>query len=280
LSFAQLELAQGRVEQVVRDARGVVGVAIRDLRSGDSLSVHGGRHFPMQSVYKFPLALAVLDRVDKGTMALTQTIHVTEADLAPDTWSPLRERFPGGNVDVRLDTLLQYVVAYSDNNVCDILFRSLGGTDTVNRYVQGLGVSDMAIAATEGEMHKAWDVQYCNWSSPVAMARLLQLFSDGQILSDESRGFLWKVMVGTRTGPKRIKGLLPAATVVAHKTGSSGTDERGIAAATNDAGVIVFPDGRRVVVVVFVSDSDDSEERRDMVIASIARAVWDAYSRN
>lgn len=72
--------------------------------------------------------------------------------------------------------------------------------------------------------------------------------------------------------------MLPAGTVVAHKTGSSGTNEKGVSAATNDAGIIEFPDGRRVALVVFVSESDASDAERDVVIAATARAVWDAYS--
>jgi len=85
-------------------------------------------------------------------------------------------------------------------------------------------------------------------------------------------------MASSGTGLKRIKGLLPAGTVVAHKTGSSGTNDAGVAAATNDVGIIAFPDGRAVALVVFVSDSGASEEERDGVIAAIARAVWDAYT--
>jgi hypothetical protein len=65
---------------------------------------------------------------------------------------------------------------------------------------------------------------------------------------------------------------------VAHKTGSSGTNDSGVAAATNDVGIIAFPDGRHVALAVFVSDSDASEEGRDSVIAAIARTIWDAYS--
>jgi beta-lactamase class A len=135
----------------------------------------------------------------------------------------------------------------------------------------------MSIVATEAEMHQAWDVQYRNWSSPLAMAKLLQLFYSGGIVSEKCGNYLWQLMAWSGTGLKRIKGLLPAGTVVAHKTGSSGTNDAGIAGATNDAGIIALPDGRSVALVVFLSDSDAPEEERDGVIAAIARVVWNAY---
>jgi beta-lactamase class A len=277
-AFGQLSSARTAIDSIAGHAKGHVGVAAVDLGSGDSLTFRGDDHFPMQSVYKFPIALAVLDRVDRGTMTLSQAIRISKADLVPDTWSPLRNAYPAGNVDLPLDSLLKYTVSYSDNNGCDILLRLLGGTHVVDRYVRNLGISDMSIVATENEMHQGWEVQYRNWSSPRAMARLLQLYSDGGILSEASRNYLWQLMAATATAPGRIKGLLPPEAIVAHKSGSSGTNDEGLAAATNDIGIIAFPDGRRVALAVFVSDSDASDVERDAVIASIARAVWDAYA--
>jgi beta-lactamase class A len=112
----------------------------------------------------------------------------------------------------------------------------------------------------------------------MAMARLLQRFAGNDLLTTELRSYLWTIMVDTPTGAKRLKALLPTGTIVAHKTGSSGTNASGMAAATNDVGIIVLPDGRRIAVAVFVSDSRAPEADRERVIALIARAVWSAFS--
>jgi beta-lactamase class A len=190
----------------------------------------------------------------------------------------LRKKCPGGDTTVTLGEILRYTVSLSDNNGCDILFRLIGGPSVVNEYVHGLGIADMAIVATEEEMHAASGVQFNNWSSPVAMAQLLEAFHTGGILSEESREYLWSLMVGAVTGRGRLKSNLPEGTTVAHKSGSSGTNDKGIAAATNDVGLIALPDGREVIVVVFVSNSTANEETRDEVIANVGRAVWEAYA--
>jgi hypothetical protein len=65
--------------------------------------------------------------------------------------------------------------------------------------------------------------------------------------------------------------------VVAHKSGSSGENEKGMAAATNDVGIMVLPDGKRCIIVVFLSNSTAADKARDETIASIARAVWDSF---
>jgi beta-lactamase class A len=82
-------------------------------------------------------------------------------------------------------------------------------------------------------------------------------------------------MKDSPTGPHRIKGELPSGTVVMHKTGTSGSAE-GLTNATNDIGLITLPDGRRLAIAVFVSDSSADEATRDAVIARIAKAAYDA----
>ena len=71
-------------------------------------------------------------------------------------------------------------------------------------------------------------------------------------LSRESQALLLKLMTEAIPGAKRLKGELPAGTVVAHKTGTGGT-RNGIASATNDIGIIALPDGRHLAVAAFVS---------------------------
>jgi beta-lactamase class A len=85
-------------------------------------------------------------------------------------------------------------------------------------------------------------------------------------------------MIESTPGAKRLKRLLPAGTIVAHKTGTSGT-EKGITAATNDIGIITLPGGKHLAIAVFVSDSPADDATREGVIARIAKAVWDSQIR-
>jgi beta-lactamase class A len=279
-AFGQQAALRQKIEAVIGTSRADVGVSVLHLENGDTLSVNGNKHYPMQSVYKFPLAMAVLHQVDRGKLSLQQNIRLTRRDLLPDTWSPLRDKYPEGNVDVSLEEILHYTVSMSDNNGCDVLFRLLGGTRPVDAYVRSLGVKGIAMTATEEEMHRAWDVQFTNWSEPAAMTALLKVFCEKKHLSEASSALLWRLMVETSTGPDRIKGLLPAGTVVAHKTGTSGTNAQGIAAATNDAGIVTLPNGEHFAIVVYVANSPADAKTREATIARITRAVWDEYAAN
>jgi len=272
----QHEIFRQKIEKILPQAKGTVGVAIMGLEDRETFLFNEGLKYPMQSVYKFPLAMAVLNQVDKGKLSLSQKIHITPKDLLPNTWSPIREKYPKGNVDLKLSEILAYTVSQSDNNGCDILFRLIGGTEKVDSYIHSLGIKSIAVAATEEEMHKDWNAQFTNWCKPRAMLRLLEIFYKGKALSKTSNDFLWKIMTETTSGPNKIKGLLPKNASVAHKTGLSDTKD-GILAATNDAGIMTLPNGEHVAIVVFVSNTPVDEKTRDGVIAQISKAAWDYY---
>jgi beta-lactamase class A len=242
------------------------------------LSVNGDARLVLHSVMKFPIALAVLHWVDSGKLTLNQMIHIKKKDL-PKTYSPLRDKYPKGNVDVSISDLLSYMVSLSDNDACDILLKVIGGPKTVQDYMLRLGIRGIAVRATEADMASSWELQYTNWCKPAEMTILLDKFYKGGILAKPTTDFLYKILTETTTGPHRIKGLLPAGTIVAHKTGTSPTDAEGLSPATNDVGIIVLPNGKHLAISVFVCNSTDDETTREAIIAKIAKAAFDFYSK-
>lgn len=196
-AFSQVEKLQLKIEQIAKSKKANVGCALLGIEDGDSIAFNGQGHYPMQSVFKFHLALAVLNQVDKGNLKLDQELFVKKNDLLPDTWSPLRDKYPNGNVNLKLSEILSFTVSQSDNNGCDILFRLIGGTDSVNNFIHRSGINDASIVATEEQMHKAWDVQFKNWTTPMAAVQLLKKYYQKSIISENSTKYLWKIMVET-----------------------------------------------------------------------------------
>lgn len=275
-AYSQADSLKTGVNSIIKESKCSIGICIRHVESGETFLFNNSGKYPMQSVFKFPLALAVLDRVDKGELSLDKTVNVTKAELLPDTWSPMRDKYPEG-AELKLSEIISFTVSQSDNNGCDLLFKLAGGPVEVNKYIHSLGVKDINIQNNEQEMHADYSLQFLNWARPSAMADLLEILLKGTGLSKASNDFLLKVMTETTTGSKRIKGLLPDGTVVAHKTGSSGADDKGVTAACNDAGIVTLPDGSHYIIVAFVSMSKNSEEYNDSVIARISKLAWDYF---
>jgi len=266
------------LKHMVDTANGTIGIGVYGLDFKDSIVFNEGHHFPMQSVFKVPLAIDVLHKVDVGILSLDKKYKIRYAALDKNTWSPMIEDLKGTDTNMALRDIISYAISQSDNNACDILFKIVGGPADVNRYIHNKGIKKMNIAATEAQMKKGWGVQYSNYSTCGAMLQLLDHLYKGKLLKPATNVFLLKLMVESENSDNRLKGLLPKDAIVAHKTGTSNLNDKGIRAATNDVGIVTLPNGRHCAIVVFYSDYKGSISMGERTIANVSKAVWDYYN--
>jgi beta-lactamase class A len=266
-----------RFAAIAASSGGRMGVSAQGIEDGRVEQLNGDERFPMQSVYKLPIAMAILDAVDRKTLTLERTVRLGPGEMAGVHFhSPLRDRHPQGGIDITVRDLLRAAIVDSDGVASDALYALAGGGTRVTDYVRGLGIREMAIVATEREMAKDEMVQYRNYSTPRAATALLRALFQGRGVSPAARDLLLGDLAASTPGPNRIKGQLPAGTPVAHKTGTDGT-RNGLTRATNDIGIVTLPDGRHVAIAVFVKDSRSNEAARERAIAAAARAAYDAW---
>ena len=267
-----------RFADLAKASGGRVGIRVESIEAGPApQELNGGERFPMQSVYKLPIAMAVLDAVDRKTLSLDQTVTLGGADMAGVHFhSPLRDRHPNGGVEISVRDLIRAAIVDSDGVASDALYRLAGGGAPITAYLRALGITDIAVVATEREMARDPMVQYRNYATPRAAVALLRALQAGRGLSPAARDLLLKDLTESGPGARRIKGLLPPGTAVAHKTGTDGTTN-GLTRATNDIGLVTLPDGRHLAIAVFVKDSTADETTREHTIAAVARLAFDAW---
>ena len=279
--YNKTDLLRNKIEQILSDKNAVVGVSIIGNNGKDTLSLNGDKRFPMQSVFKFHIALAVLSEIDKGKLSLDQKIQISEDELLPeDFWSPLRDENPNGGT-FTIEKLIQYTVSHSDNTACDVLIQLIGTPKSVEEYIKKSGINDIQITFNEEDMQAKWENMFQNWTTPKAASETLKLFYENKnnLLSKNSYDFFWKTNKETTTGKNRIRGQLPNETIVAHKTGWSGTNkETGITAAVNNIGIVFLPNGQYFIISVFVSESKENFDMNEKIIAEIAKATYDFYT--
>jgi beta-lactamase class A len=168
-------------------------------------------------------------------------------------------------------------VSLSDNVAADILLCLAGGPKIVDKYIASLGITGFHLDDGERALHRNTSLQYRNWFEPRGAVQLLRRISDRSPLSPEHTALLLDWMRPS-TPSGRLDGDLPQGTIVAHKSGSSDV-QNGVAAATNDIGLMTLPDGRQLAIAVFVTDSTADDATRKQVIARIGRAAYDAAAR-
>jgi len=270
------ELRQ-ELNQIIASKNATVGISIKSIEDKDTLSINGNLKAPMMSVFKFHIALAVLNKVDEGKLSLTQEIFVKKKDLHENTWSPMREDYPNGNMNLTLDKLLSYTVSHSDNNGCDILINLIGGTKTVQNFINKQGIKDFVIKVNEEQM-KTWKNLYINTTTPLASTELLEKFYKGEILKEATTKYLYQIMVETSRGLTWMKAGLPAGTELAHRTGVSGTNDDNLRVAMNNIGIVKLPNGKHFILSVYLKNITEKQEDTEKIIADIARVTWNYFT--
>ena len=285
---------------------GTMGIAVMHLESGRSAFLNADDSFPMASTYKVPIATELLKLVDAGRLSLSKMIDINPENLSPGsgTISTLLDD-PG--VSISLHNLLELMLLISDNSATDIIFAEVGGGEAVTDRMQAwdlngirvdrptlgiiadfLGLEEMPppsarhregyteiFEAMPDEIRESASAEFDkdprDTATPRDMALLLEKIWRGEILSAKSTALLIDIMERCQTGEARLKGMLPADTVVAHKTGTIGNT-------TNDVGIITLPDDAgHVIVVGFVKESEFDVSQRERAIAEAARAAHDYF---
>jgi beta-lactamase class A len=279
--------------EIARTTDGTVGAAALWIDTGRTVNLNGDERCPLASVCKLPLAMNILALVDEGKLALNQEIEIPEHDLWPPVsdiaaaW-PKRRSWP-------LNEILEVMVAHSDNTAVEIVYRMGGGGAAMAARFREWKIDGVRIDRSERECNAAQmgatpEASYKATLRYLADARdtgtangtvqLLGRLFRGELLSKASTARMIEMLKSTTTGPMRLNGLLPAGTIVAHKTGTTGVVKRlaagTVAAATNDSGVIFLPSGAQLAISVYVKASTRNEATRERVIARIARAAYES----
>ncbi|WP_336691231.1 MULTISPECIES: CGA/CIA family class A beta-lactamase [unclassified Chryseobacterium] len=276
--FAQKSSLDQKISSIIKDKKATVGISVLGFENGFTYNKNADKKLPMQSVFKFHIAAAVLDYVEKRKLSLDQKVTLNQSNLHENTWSPLREKYPHGGI-VSLSEIIEYTVAKSDNNGCDILLKLLGGTQVVQKFMNAKGVKNFQIKYNEEAMHKDWNAQYENYSTTNSAVDVLKKFYDGKLLSKKSTDYLMKVMLSTSTGTNKLIEQLPKDTPIARKTGSSGKNNAGLTGAENEIAIITLPNGKHYAIAVFVSNSTETAEVNCRMISDISKTVWDYFNK-
>lgn len=279
VSFGQKPTLHDKINVILLNRKATVGVSVSGLENGFTYNRNADRKLPMQSVFKFHIAAAVLNFVDEGKLSLDQKIHLDPSNLLENTWSPLRDKYPNGGVDVPLSEILEFTVAKSDNNGCDIMLKLIGGPKTVQKLMDAKGIKGVQIKYNEAEMHKDWKIQYENYSTTQSAVNVLKKFYERKLISEKSTDYLMKVMLSTSTGKNKLIEQLPENTPAARKTGASGKNKDGLTGAENEIAIITLPSGKHYAIAVFVSNSTESDAVNCKMISDISKAVWDNFTK-
>jgi len=310
---ASLRELQASLERIAEEPAGKVGFTALHVESGERVSLRGTEQFPLASLYKVPAAVQFFHRVDQGELRVTDHVQLGPAEARTGR-SLISGRISTERVTYPVEDLLRLALVQSDNAAADMILFLAGGPPAVTARLRALGIADMSIDRNEGEVTfhfngiepapppETWSIDLFyrsieatpparrreafarflkdarDTSTPDAMVALFVRILKRDLLQPATADRLVDLLLETKTGSRRIRGLLPPGAPVAHRTGTC-AEYGGVSGCTNDAGYVVLPDGAgHLAVSVFVKGSPRAAAVRDATIARISRGAYDYWA--
>ncbi|MEH2150517.1 serine hydrolase [Nostoc sp.] len=224
------------------------GMFFVDLETGNYLDISGDKVFPAASTIKFPILIALFERIDAGNIKLNDTL-VMRRDLVASGSGDLQYQRVGTKLTV-LQTINK-MISISDNTATNMIIDRLGGKVKLNQRFYSWGLKNTVIR------HLLGDFKGTNTTSPADLVKLSALIQYHKLISDTSRSQAIDILNHCHN-KKLLAAGLGSGALIAHKTGDIGF-------VIGDAGIIEMPNGKRYLAGIFVRRPYNDIRGRDFI---------------
>ncbi len=253
-----------QLAQSAAEFDGVMGVAAKDLATGETFQVHPGAVFPQASSIKIPILVELFRQAQAGTLRLEERMEVKRAQTAGG--SGVLQHFGDASSAISLRDLAVLMIVLSDNTATNILIDRVGMA-SVNNTLERLGLAQTRLQRRMMDT-AAQRANRENLSTPQQMATLLELLHGGKLLDAAHTAAAIEILSYRKNSPLR-RGL-PESVALADKPG-------GIDGVRCDSGIVLLA-GRPYVISVMTTYAGDGEAA-ERAISDVSRRVFAYFER-
>ena len=171
------------VQQLVSGFKGEVGVYVKDLRSGKTVTINADSIFPTASIVKVPILLGIMDRLYRGELKYDSAFTYKDSLLyaGEDILGSFKS-----NETIALKKIIMLMMTTSDNTA-SLWLQSIAGTGTrINQLLDSFGFKNTRVnSRTPGREGNR--TQY-GWgqTTPREMGELFERAYKHQLFSTET----------------------------------------------------------------------------------------------
>jgi beta-lactamase class A len=223
---AHLVCAGATIASLIQESPGDWGVAVRDLRTRETLIANADRRFVAGSLYKLGVAAEAYARIDAGSLAEESLVLVSEQDVDPDYGG---SRYAAGEY-LSVRQAVYAMITQSDNGAALALVDRLG-LNAVNLRFASIGMPDTRLV-------------YDAVTTPRDVLSYFSMLADGDVVSPDASNSLVDLLAAQEIND-RIPAGLPAGEgwSVAHKTAN-------IDDMIGDAGIVYTRDNDAYALII------------------------------
>jgi beta-lactamase class A len=256
--------------RVAEQLKGVMGFAIKDLKTGETFFRQADTVFPQASSIKVTILLELMRQAQAGELSLDEKHTIRRSETLPGDRDPILGMLGDGTVNMSLRDLAVFMVVLSDNSATNILIDRLG-MEKINAGIERLGLKETKLRRHMLDLQAARHGDE-NVSTPREMMALLEKIHSGQALdAAHTQEFLSILRLPKSSAFNKA---LPPSATVADKPGW-------LEGVRCDSGIIEIQ-GRAFIVSVMTTylARDEDGERAIEEVAHLAFAYFDGLQRS
>jgi beta-lactamase class A len=268
---------EGRLAPLAKAHKGKVAIAVKHLGTGETYFLNADEPMPTASLIKVAVMVETYQQAVEGKVSLTDRVTLHDADKVPGS-GLLTDHFSDG-ATFSLRDAVRLMIAFSDNTATNLVLDRVG-IRAVNERMEALGLPNTKINAkvfrgsttsVAPERTKRFGL---GSTTAREMVALMEMIQTGDVVSPAGRLVMLNHLKKC-DDKDRFTRLVPAGTVVAHKTGS-------VNEVRTDAGII-YLDGEPIALCVLTAENQDRAWRPDnagnLLCARVAKEVYDYFTR-
>jgi beta-lactamase class A len=252
-----------QLQQTAAEFDGVMGIAVKDLGTGETFFANADTVFPQASSIKIPILLELFRQAQAGTLKLDERVDLKKSMMAQGSGVLLR--FGDGSA-ISLRDLAVLMIVLSDNSATNILIDRVG-LQNVNENLRRLGLTQTRLQRIMLDID-AQRASRENLSTPREMVMLLEMLDGGKTLDPKNTQAALEILKYPKNTALRRS--LPASVTLASKPG-------GISGVACESGIVYLP-GKPYAISVMTTYDKDSDAA-DNAITEVSRRVYAYFER-
>jgi len=253
-----------RFNAITSSADAVVGVAIKDLTSGQEIVINGDEVFPQASAIKIHILAELYRQAEKGTLRLSDIVQIPAS--ARVGGSGVLQELGASSVSMSYRDYAVLMIVLSDNTATNLLIDRLG-MENVNGFLQSIGVKATKLQRVMMDLKAATEGRE-NIGTPKEVMMVLEKMYRGQLVSKTASADMLSILRKPKEGPLRAG--IPEAIDLADKRG----DVEGVKC---DVGIVFLPGAPYAICVMTKLLQNETDGER--IITEISRMTYQYFER-
>jgi len=260
---------QHALETLTTGFKGDVGIYVKDLHTGKTVSINADSIFPTASMVKVPILIGIMDKLNKGELKYHQELTYKDSLFyaGSDLLASLKH-----NEKVELSKVIMLMLTTSDNTA-SLWLQSLAGTGTrINKILDSIGYTATRVNSRTPGREAGRDKFGWGQTSPKEMATMFEALASRTLLDTASSEKMLRLL-GRNYWDEEALSQIPPDVFVASKNGA-------VNASRSEAMYVSGKNARYVFCICTKNNKDTSWESNNEgweLARKVSKLLWETY---